>query len=103
MRLSILGYAVDRVYTSVYTLRMTTTIQKWGNSLGLRIPKEFARRVDIREGSSISFLIEKDTLILKRSRKQEYTLDGLLRNFDKKSQHKLVDWGSDVGTEVIPR
>ena len=82
---------------------MTTTIQKWGNSLGLRIPKEIARRVDIREGSPISFSIEEDTLILKRSRKQEYTLDGLLRNFDKKTQHKIVDWGSDVGTEIIPR
>lgn len=81
---------------------MTTTIQKWGNSLGVRIPKEAAREVDIREGSIVSFSVEGGALVVRHPKKPEYTLDGLLKNFDKKTQHALIDWGPDVGKEIIP-
>ncbi len=81
---------------------MTTTIQKWGNSLGVRIPKEIARQVSLGEGSVISFSVEKNALVLSLPKKKQYTLKSLLKGFDKKTQHPLADWGSDVGREAIP-
>jgi len=32
---------------------MTTTIQKWGNSLAVRIPKEMIRRLALKKGSGV--------------------------------------------------
>lgn len=81
---------------------MTTKIQKWGNSLGVRIPKEIAREINICEGSVISFSVEGGELIMSHPKKPKYTLEGLLKNFDKKTQHELIDWGPDVGNEILP-
>ncbi|OHA83955.1 MAG: hypothetical protein A2937_00415 [Candidatus Yonathbacteria bacterium RIFCSPLOWO2_01_FULL_47_33b] len=81
---------------------MTTKYQKWGNSLAIRIPKEIAREVNIREGSDASFSVENGVIMLSSPKKPKYTLEGLLKNFDKKTQHELIDWGPDVGNEVLP-
>lgn len=81
---------------------MTTKIQKWGNSLGVRIPKDIAREINIREGSAVSFSVEGGELVMSHSKKPKYTLAELLKNFDKKTQHELIDWGPDVGNEILP-
>lgn len=81
---------------------MTTKIQKWGNSYAVRIPKEIVKEAHIREGSAVSFSIEGNSIILSRPTKPKYTLKELLKNFDKKTQHELIDWGEDVGAEILP-
>lgn len=91
---------VDDVYTCVYTFHMTTTIQKWGNSLGVRIPKEIAKETCLREGSVISFSVDGDAITLTHAKKPTYSLEELLKSFDKKTQHEIVDWGDPVGSEV---
>lgn len=59
------------------------------------------------QGGEISFEF-KDGLIVMNPEKQKkyvkpkYTLEGLLKNFDKKTQHELIDWGPDVGNEILP-
>ncbi len=78
----------------------TATIQKWGNSLGIRIPREIARETQMSEGSVISLSVEGRVLLLKPSKKPVYTLASLLKNFDKKTQHGIVDWGPARGNEV---
>ena len=92
---------IDDVYTYVYTSGMnTTTIQKWGNSLGIRIPKEVAHETRMREGCIISLSVEGETLTLRHAKKPTHTLKSLLRGFDKKTQHTEVDWGPARGSEV---
>ena len=70
--------------------------------MAIRIPKEIAREVDIREGSDASFSVENGVIMLRSPKKPKYTLEGLLKNFDKKTQHELIDWGPDVGNEILP-
>lgn len=82
---------------------MTTKVQKWGNSFAIRIPKGIVKETRLREGSSISFSIEGDNIILNHSKKPKYTLDELLKNFDKKTQHESFDWGADVGKEILEK
>lgn len=45
---------------------MTTTIQKWGNSLAVRIPKELVRRLALREGSGVIIREEHDAIMIRR-------------------------------------
>ncbi|MBI5798355.1 MAG: AbrB/MazE/SpoVT family DNA-binding domain-containing protein [Candidatus Yonathbacteria bacterium] len=48
---------------------MTTKFQKWGNSLGLRIPKEILRELGWRVGTEVAFSVQGENLIIKRYNK----------------------------------
>lgn len=79
------------------------TAQKWGNSLGIRIPKEAADKIGIEQGTEIELnVIENEraiTLIPKRARKK-YKLDDLLSQITSENRHKEVDFGNE-GRELI--
>lgn len=47
---------------------MSTTIQKWGNSLGVRIPKKIADQVGFEKGSEIEFIIVEGNIVLRPAR-----------------------------------
>ena len=79
---------------------MNSTIQKWGNSLALRIPKALATETHLKKGSVVTLLIHKGKLVVKPIAKPEYTLKELLRGVAKKNIHSEVDTGHAVGLEV---
>ncbi|MDO8660013.1 MAG: AbrB/MazE/SpoVT family DNA-binding domain-containing protein [Candidatus Parcubacteria bacterium] len=72
---------------------MTTKIQKWGNSLAVRIPNEFAKNLNWSEGAVVNFQQLSDRVIITSSR-PEYTLEQMIKGITKKNRHKLV-WGDD--------
>ena len=82
---------------------METNIQKWGNSLGVRLPKELATKQSLKEGSRVRITETKTGVAIEIVRKKRRTLDELLKQFNTKSQHELVDWGDDVGSEVLEK
>lgn len=49
------GTYVDNVYTNVYTQIMITKATKWGNSLAVRIPKQFSDYLHIKDGAGLEF------------------------------------------------
>lgn len=79
---------------------MATKIQKWGNSLAVRIPKELAKEVHLREGSAVSFSTEGESIILHSRKKPHYSLAELLRPGSKGRRRKEYDWGKTVGKEL---
>ena len=56
---------------------MRTKIQKWGNSLGLRIPKSFAEEVRVEAGSTVDITVDRGRLIIRLARRNK--LEGALR------------------------
>ena len=83
----------------VYTLSMTTKIQKWGNSLAVRIPKEFAKGLKWSVGSIVGFKKVGNDIIISPSR-PVYTLEELVKGITKKNRHKEFDWGKPRGKEI---
>jgi antitoxin MazE len=79
---------------------MQTKIQKWGNSLGLRIPKSFAKQAGVEAGSDVDLSIEGSDLVVRSLRRPRYRLQGLLRGVTAKNLHKEVDTGAPVGREA---
>jgi antitoxin MazE len=79
---------------------MRTQIQKWGNSLALRIPKSFAADSKIEEGSIVDMSLVKGKLVIEPIYEPTYTLDELLAGITKKNIHAEVDTGRSVGKEV---
>ena len=79
---------------------MQTRIQKWGNSLGLRIPKAFAEEAGVQAGSEVDISVEDGDLIIRPIRLPRYELRILLRRVTAKNVHDEVETGEPVGREV---
>lgn len=79
---------------------MQTRIRKWGNSLGLRIPKSFAEEAGVQAGSEVDLSVEDGLLIVRPARGPRYDLKGLLSGVTPGNIHREVDTGKPVGREV---
>jgi antitoxin MazE len=79
---------------------MVTKIQKWGNSLGLRIPKSFAKEAAIREGSAFDLFLEGDRLVIKPIRAAQFKLNELLAQITEDNKHEEILTGDAVGKEA---
>jgi len=58
-----------------------TKIQKWGNSLGLRVPKPLAEEAGVAAGSEVDISVEDGDLIVRPSRRPRYELGELLGGY----------------------
>lgn len=78
---------------------MRTNIQRWGNSLGVRIPKPFALQVALEENSEVDISVDGDRIILSVAKK-EWRLDELLAGMTGANLHKETGWGRRKGGEA---
>ncbi|HEV7798027.1 MAG TPA: AbrB/MazE/SpoVT family DNA-binding domain-containing protein [Pyrinomonadaceae bacterium] len=79
---------------------MKATIQKWGNSLALRIPKSFATHSSIVQGTVVDLSLDNGRMIVEPTKEQNYSLEDLLARVTKKNLHSEVDFGASLGKEV---
>jgi len=77
---------------------MIIKAQKWGNSLGLRIPKPVADSTGLSEGSRWYLRVEEGKLVL--SPVEVPSLDELLARIKHDMRPQRIDWGRLVGREV---
>jgi antitoxin MazE len=80
---------------------MTATIQKWGNSLALRLPKALANEAHITEGSQVELVRTDEGVLVKAGRKPRYRLSELLAGVTRKNVHSETDWGRSAGRETL--
>ncbi len=78
---------------------MITTIQRWGNSLALRIPKPFAAQASLEENSEVDISINGDRIIVRPAAK-EWKLGDLLAGITRNNRHSETSWGHRTGTEA---
>ncbi len=79
---------------------MQTKIQKWGNSLGLRIPRSFAVEAQVGEGSTVDLSVENGSLLVRPLRARKYALSELLKKVNPRNLHDEVPTGEPVGREA---
>jgi antitoxin MazE len=79
---------------------MQTKIQKWGNSLGLRIPKSFAAEAKVEAGSTVDLSVKDGELVVKPIRRRKYELRDLLKAINSRNIHREVETGDPVGREA---
>jgi len=81
-------------------------IQKWDNSLGLRIPRALAEDADIGEGSPVDISVRRGSLVVRPVRREEYRLEDLLDEVRPSNLHDEVEvsgpWSRD-GSELFYR
>ena len=79
---------------------MQTKIQRWGNSLGLRIPRAVAVEAGVDVGAEVALSVRDGDLIVRPTRRAKYRLDDMVRKITPKNLHREVDTGTPVGREV---
>lgn len=79
---------------------MQTKIQRWGNSLGLRIPRAFAEDAGVGAGAEVDLSVRNGELVVKPAKRVKYRLEELVRKITAKNLHGEVDTGAPVGREV---
>jgi antitoxin MazE len=77
---------------------MAVTLQKWGNSVGVRLPKPMLAQVGLKEGAQVDVLVEGDHLVIRRKRLQ---LADLLAQCKPENRPDPIDFGPPVGREII--
>jgi antitoxin MazE len=81
---------------------MKVKISKWGNSLGVRLPRAAVDATGLGEGAQLELEIDGRELRLKPAYPvKRYRLEDLVAEMKPENQPELVDWGPDVGAEVI--
>jgi antitoxin MazE len=79
---------------------MRIRVQKWGNSLALRIPKSFAAETALGQGAEVDLTLEEGRLVVTPLTHPEYTLESLLSRITPDNIHRETDTGPGVGDEV---
>jgi antitoxin MazE len=78
---------------------MVTRVQKWGNSLALRIPQSFAMEAKVAAGTAVDIAVEKGQLVVRPVR-QRYRLRDLLKSVNPRNVHGEIQTGHPVGREI---
>lgn len=80
---------------------MQATIQKWGNSQGIRIPKAFLDALGMMENDVVELSrVDDNIVITKVKEKKELTLEDIFKDYDGEYEVEKFDWGSPMGKEV---
>lgn len=83
---------------------MRTTIARWGNSTALRLPKAIVEELHLKPGQQVEVTVEGGEARLKPVRHPRVTLEELMAEADRlgwENAPETVDWGLDVGSEII--
>ena len=79
---------------------MKTRVQKWGNSLALRIPKSFALEAGLGEDDAVELSVSEGRLVIRPIVPKPLTLGDLLRGVTEQNLHGEWDTGPAVGKEL---
>ena len=79
---------------------MKTRIQKWGNSLALRIPRPFAEESNLHEDSPVDLTVRNGKLVVVPVHESTMSLEELVERITPRNRHTEVETGEAVGNEV---
>jgi antitoxin MazE len=79
---------------------VSISLHRWGNSIGLRVPKPMLQQLGLTEGSQVDVKIEDGRLVIEPARRVRMTMAELLQGFTPDDQPGEIGWGTPVGREV---
>jgi antitoxin MazE len=82
----------------IQEMLMTVRVQKWGNSLGVRIPKSVARQSSISEGTELEVFASNGRVILRPQKLPSFK--ELIAAMKPGNRPEIVDWGKPIGKEA---
>jgi antitoxin MazE len=90
--------SIEECLNYVYTSAMKATIQKWGNSLGVRIPSIMAKDLMLEHGSEVELIEEDDRIIIQPPKAPR--LEDLLKAINESNIHEEIETHGPHGSEA---
>lgn len=75
---------------------MQTVVQKWGNSLGVRIPSLYVKEFNLKNGTGVEITEEDGKIVIVPAQKE---LTEMLSRITEENIHRPIETGSSVGNE----
>ena len=89
------------IHTYILKYMNTTTIQKWGNSYAVRLPKASVQKLKLRAGHVVSVTEgEGQTLSIALVPQDGLDLASLVSRITPENRHELTSWGQSIGKEA---
>lgn len=80
---------------------MTSRIQKWGNSQGVRLPKHILDSLNWEDNEAIVIITQNDRIVIERAeRKEPLTIEKLFENYNGDYCPEEIEWGEPIGREI---
>ncbi len=79
---------------------METTIQKWGNSQGVRIALPFLKQANIALGDAVSVTVQDDSIVLRKIVGKKFDIVEMVKEIPAEYSPSEVVWGTSTGKEV---
>jgi antitoxin MazE len=79
---------------------MKTLVQRWGNSLALRIPKTFAEEISVREGDEVEMNVAKGRLVVAPRPPRDYHIADLVAGIRPGNRHTEITTDAPQGRET---
>jgi len=79
---------------------MLTKVQKWGNSLAVRIPKAFAEELGLDNNAVVEMALVEGKLVVQPAAPRLWTLEDLLAQVTPENIHEEIESGESVGREA---
>ncbi|OGL44048.1 MAG: multidrug transporter MatE [Candidatus Schekmanbacteria bacterium RBG_13_48_7] len=79
---------------------MKSRIQKWGNSLAVRIPKAFIIEAGLGQHTQVEISISQGKIVIESVKKEDFSLEEILKKITVDNLHGEVDTGHAVGKEA---
>jgi len=80
---------------------MLSKVQKWGNSQGIRIPKNLLQNSNIKIGEEVDISVEEGKIIVEPTHRNrgKYNIRDLISKMPKNYRPKEENWGRPIGQE----
>jgi len=79
---------------------MDIRLQKWGNSLGIRIPSNILKSLDLKSGDSVNIKEEDDSIIIKKIKNNKISLEERIKSYEGSNLSKEFEWDEPQGREI---
>lgn len=79
---------------------MSTKVQRWGNSLALRLPKEVTKKLKLSEGVEVDIVSKAKNIVIKPKHTRKFTLEELVSEITPQNRHQETNWGWSIGREI---
>ena len=79
---------------------MEARLQKWGNSVGIRIPSSILKSLNLSINDKINLVEEDNKIIITKSKKSKIDLKELFEKYNGENLAKEFEWDESVGNEI---
>ena len=79
---------------------MEARLQKWGNSVGIRIPSSILKSLNLSINDKINLVEEDNKIIITKSKKSKIDLKELFEKYNGENLAKEFEWDDPVGKEI---